>query len=169
MDYENYTFESLGFSGISSMIKPRKPDRNTYYNTITMPRLDSSVESFLTQQLLEYLERSNINLIPGDFYAGITYFMDGTVLMVFNGIGNDYDSIISQVFEPDYYKSAKKQHGVTVKDSIDFIAKLVNSRGPNALAIIQEIPSPEKGKYHFRIVHNSDSDVNNIIKFPGAH
>ena len=101
------------------------------------------------------------------FVAGIAYMKDKSIIMVYNRLENE-DEIACLSMQKDYYKTAPVPKGVRVSSNEEYLEGMVNAREPEALCILQEIPSPNPTMYHFRIVHDKESDVisGNIIEFP---
>ena len=166
-DYENYTFESLGFRGVKPIIWPKAPKGNRHYNTIGINHPRDNIVHYLADQIIDYASRKRYGSLEGKFLSGIAYMQDGSVVFVYNGIDNP-NKLSSRFMKEDYYKTAMVSEGVRVNNNMEYLAKLVNSRYPEALCILQEIPSPNPSMYHFRIVHTEESDVcnGNIIEFP---
>lgn len=168
-DYINYTFSSLGFSGVEAITKPSAEEGNLYYDTLMVKRPHDNIIHYLCHEIIEYVDRTGIKDLGGWFLCGVAYMMNGAAVFVYNGMGESSGRISGFVLDPDYYKAAEVPKGLIVKDNYDYLRGLINSREPDAMTILQEIPSPNKTQFHFRIVHDEESDElhkDNIIIFP---
>lgn len=167
-EIENYTFESLGFKGIYHILEPSLPKGNKHYNTLGINKPKEKIGEYLADELIRFTSDVFNGNLHGKFICGLAYMMDGSVFFVYNGIGDKENMLYSSFLEPDYYKKGMKPEGIVVRNNIDYLRGFVNAREPKAMAIIQELPSPLQTMFHFRIVHDSETDVmyNNIIEFP---
>lgn len=162
-----FTYASLGFAGVRPMTKPKAPSENKYYNTLIIKRPKNNIVAFLTNEIVEYSKHQGYLSLKGRFVAGLAYMRDKSVVMVYNRMENE-NEIACFLMPRDYYKRAPIPEGIHARSNIEYLEGMINAREPEALCILQEIPSPNPTMYHFRIVHDKESDVisGSIIEFP---
>lgn len=165
---KNYTFASLGFKGVHHIVEPSLPKGNKYYNTLGINKPKENIGKYLADELIKFSSDIYNGNLNGVFICGVAYMMDDSVIFVYNGTNENSNMLYSSILDRDYYKRGIKPEGIVIKDNIDYLRGFINARKPKGMVILQELPSPVRSMFHFRIVHDEESDANynNIIEFP---
>lgn len=154
-----YTFEDLGFHDFISIIVPHFPQGAYRYTTLKIKKDANAVKEFLLHSLITYMRTAGEGHdFAGEFFGGVAYMMDGSLIIAYNGMDADADKLYAQGIEPDHYANVQTPDGQSFADNKEFISTMFNIRIPKGLSLIQEIESPDPECYHFRIIHARATD-----------
>lgn len=167
-DNNYYTLRYVGLEGYPQILVPSAPPGCKRYTTIGVIGSYLDVEKLLTHEISRFAIEDTSTKMEKKRVVGIAYMMDHSILLVYNEVGRKSMRFYGKEYGPHDFISYRKNGKKISENLIAHVAKIVKEINPIGVALLQEIPSPEEGLFHFRIIHESQSDavLAKVINFP---